>query len=252
MGTAATIVVVDDDPRIRELLRACFEAESYRVLEASDSRTLFALLDEHTVDLVTLDIALVGESGLDLVREIRASHDLGIVMVTGKGELIDTVLGLELGADDYIVKPFELRELLARVRSVLRRYERNRGEEGRGAAAPTARGGAPADEEPIEIAFGPWRLRPAARLLLDADGSPLELTGSEFDLLEFLVENPQRVLSRDEIMARLKGRDWHPSDRIIDNLVAQLRKKFEQGGRSAMIDTVRGKGYRFSGTVERR
>ena len=250
MSTAATIVVVDDDPRIRELLRACFEGESYRVLEAPDSRTLFALLDEHAVDLVTLDIALVGESGLDLVRELRRSHDLGIVMVTGKGELIDTVLGLELGADDYVVKPFELRELLARVRSVLRRYERNRGCEGGGRSEGAS--GAPPDETASEIGFGPWRLRPAARQLLDANAEPLELTGSEFDLLELLVDSPQRVLSRDEIMARLKGRDWHPSDRIIDNLVAQLRKKLERDGHSAMIDTVRGKGYRFSGTVERR
>ena len=248
MVTGTTIVVVDDDPRVRTLLRGCLEGESYRVLEAPDSVTLFALLASHHVDLVTLDIALDGESGLDLVRELRRSHDLGVVMVTAKRDLIDTVVGLELGADDYIVKPFELRELVARVRSVLRRYERDRS----AAASRASSEVEPASDEAAEFVFGPWRLLPTARQLLDVDGESHELTSSEFDLLEMFAGNPRRALSRDEIMCSLKGRDWQPTDRTIDNLVAKLRKKLERDGCPTPIDTVRGVGYRFSADVERR
>ena len=244
--TAATVVVVDDDGRVRELIRTALEGEGYRVLEASDSRTLFALLAAHEVDLVTLDVALAGESGLDLIGQIRRSRELGIVMVTGKGELIDTVVGLELGADDYIAKPFELRELIARVRSVLRRCAGARARD----APPERRPVGP--EADVEFVFGPWTLEPAARRLRDASGTPCELTGSEFDLMLLFAGNPHRVLSRDEIMLSLKGRDWHPTDRVVDNLVAQLRKKLERDGSATAIDTVRGKGYRFSADVERR
>ena len=246
MGNGSTIVVVDDDPRIRELLRDRFEGESWRVFEASDRAGLFALLDAHPVDLVTLDIALGGENGLDLVREIRASRQIGILMVTGKGELIDIVVGLELGADDYISKPFELREVVARVRSVLRRYELARTASGDRAEASGTGSDVP------EIAFGRWRLFPEARTLVDTDGVSPELSSSEFDLLELFLENPHRALSRGTILARLKGRDWRPSDRIVDNLVAQLRKKLERAGQPRLIGTLRGVGYVFSGDVRRR
>ena len=243
---AATIVVVEDDDRVRELIRAALEGQSYRVLEASDGATLFALLAEHETDLVTLDIGLGGESGLDLVREIRRSHELGIVMVTARGELIDTVVGLELGADDYIVKPFELRELIARVRSVLRRCA------GAGAGATPAKRQAAGAEARAQLVFGPWRLEPVARRLRDELGEPCALTSSEFDLLLLFAESPHRVLSRDEIMISLKGRDWRPTDRVVDNLVAQLRRKLSHGNGATMIDTVRGKGYRFSADVRQR
>ena len=246
MGNGSTIVVVDDEPGIRELLRDCFEGESWRVFEASDRSGLFALLDAHPVDLVTLDIALGDENGLDLVREIRASRPIGIVIVTGKGELIDTVVGLELGADDYISKPFELREVVARVRSVLRRYELTRAAADGRPRAPGTGSGVP------EIAFGRWRLFPEARRLSDTDGESPDLSSSEFDLLELFLENPYRALSRDTILARLKGRDWQPSDRIVDNLVAQLRKKLERPGQPRLIGTLRGVGYVFSCDVERR
>ena len=243
MGTAATIVVVDDDPRIRELLRAALEAESYRVLEAADGTTLLSLLAEHAVDLVTLDIGLGGESGLTLMEELRRSHDVGVIMVTARDELVDTVVGLELGADDYIVKPFELRELVARVRSVLRRYGRGGVDRSGAPDRSSARGPA--------LTFDAWRLYPKARLLCRADGTPCELSGSEFTLLSLLVENAHRALSRDEIMEALKGRSWNPADRTVDNLVAQLRKKLDEDGRPALIRTVRGVGYLFAGDVGR-
>ena len=246
MSAGATIVVVDDDPRIRELLRDCFEAESWRVFEARDGAELFTVLEEHAVDLVTLDIALGGENGLDLVRELRRSHELGIVMVTGRGELIDTVVGLELGADDYVGKPFELREVVARVRSVLRRYAPSRE-----AAARTGGGGAGGHGPEIRFG-GTWRLYPEARRLAGADGRAPELSASEFDLLELFLAHPHRALSRDTILDSLRGRDWHPSDRMVDNLVAQLRRKLEDRDRPSLIGTVRGVGYVFSGDVERR
>ena len=243
MTGGATIVVVDDDPRIRALLRECLEGESWRVFEAGGRAELFALLEAEEVDLVTLDIGLGHENGLDLVREIRATRELGIVMVTGKGELIDTVVGLELGADDYVAKPVELRELVARLRAVLRRYGRGREA---GEPAPTAPRPVP------EIAFGAWRLRPEARTLHGDGGEAVALSASEFDLLSLFLDNPDRALSRDAIMDSLKGRDWHPSDRVVDNLVAQLRKKLERPDRAPLIGTVRGVGYRFSGDVTRR
>ena len=240
--TGATIIVVDDDDRVRELIRVALEGESYRVLEAPDSRTLFALLAEHRTDLVTLDIALAGESGLDLMKELRASHELGVIMITGRGELIDTVVGLELGADDYIAKPFELREVLARVRSVLRRYRRER----HTAAAPAV------ESRGATLAFGRWRLLTAARQLHDTAGRRCELSVSEYDLLELLASNPRRALSRDEILERLRGRERHPSDRTIDNLVMQLRRKLSRPGEPSLIETARGVGYVFSADVTRR
>lgn len=242
MSASATIVVVDDDRRIRELLRERLEREGYRVFEASDGAELFAVLERHEVDLVTIDVGLGGESGLDLVRELRRSRELAIVMITARAELVDTIVGLELGADDYIAKPVEPREVVARLRSVLRRCRRERGDAARGAG-----GGHGAT-----LVFGRWRLHTGARQLHDADGERCQLSVSEFDLLELLASNPRRALSRDEILARLRGRERHPSDRTIDNLVVQLRRKLERPGEPRLIDTARGVGYVFSTDVARR
>jgi len=242
MDREVTIVVVDDEAPIRELLRHCFEAESYTVLEASNGAELFAILDSNTVDLVTLDLSLGGENGLDLARDIHAHSDIGIIMVTGRGELIDTVLGLEVGADDYISKPFQLREVLARTRSVLRRRRQQ----------PVA------DESPSIVAttgepqfgFGEWTLSPATRGLQDAEGNTCSLTTAEFELLEIFVNNPQHVMSRDQIMEQMRGHDWVPTDRTIDNHVARLRKKIERNS-IQFIKTVRGVGYLFTAEVTR-
>jgi DNA-binding response OmpR family regulator len=230
--TGRHILVVDDDPKVRTLLRRCFEAEGFAVSEAKDGRELQAQLERHPVSLVTLDLNLGGENGLDLARQIRQQRNVPIIMLTGKGDTIDRVVGLELGADDYLVKPFELRELLARVRAVLRRFT--------AAAAPEQSG--------QRIEFEGWVFDLNRRELTRRDtGKPVDLTTSEFDLLEAFVKRAYRVLSRDEIMDLLKGHDWSPLDRSIDNLIARLRKKIEPDpDRPRLIKTIRGVGYTFA------
>jgi two-component system, OmpR family, response regulator len=225
---ATHIVVVDDDPKVRTLLRRCFEAEGYMVSDAKDGAELRTCLERHPVSLITLDLGLGKENGLDLAREIRKDRNVPIIMLTGKGDAIDKVVGLELGADDYLAKPFELRELVARVRAVLRRAN----DDDR----------SPASNE--RYAFDGWILDVARRNLKRQGGEDIELTTSEFNLLSALVARPHRVLSRDDIMDLLKGRDWSPLDRSIDNLVARLRRKIEHDPeRPLIIKTVRGVGY---------
>lgn len=235
--TGVHILVVDDDPKVRTLLRRCFEGEGFEVSDAKDGAEARARLDRHPVALITLDLNLGKENGLDLAREIRSTHDIPIVMLTGKGDTIDRVVGLELGADDYLAKPFELRELVARVRAVLRRSA------GGGKAEPAG---------PGRYAFDGWVLNIGRRTLMRGGGQEEVLTTSEFNLLEAFVKRSHRVLSRDDIMDILKGHDWSPLDRSIDNLVARLRKKIEpDAGRPTLIKTVRGAGYTFTADVRR-
>lgn len=242
----AQILVVDDDPEVRLLLRRCLERESYGVVEARNGDELFAELAQATVDLITLDLALDGEDGLDLARRIRIKHNIPIIMISGKGDTIDRVVGLELGADDYIAKPFHLREVLARVRAVLRRY---------GAASPQ---GAEHDQPSTagagdgRLHFAGWTLNPARWELSSQGGGACDLTTAEFNLLHIFAERPGRVLSRDNIMDLMKGGDWSPVDRTIDNLVARLRKKIEADPNTPrLIKTVRGVGYVFTPEVRR-
>jgi DNA-binding response OmpR family regulator len=194
------------------------------------------------VSLITLDLALGGEDGLELARRVRAKRNLPIVMISGKGDTIDRVVGLELGADDYITKPFHLREVLARVRAVLRRYEGT----GDNAARPVP------DVSGDVVRFAHWVLDTRRRELRTAAGAEQDLTTAEFNLLDIFVKQPGRVLSRDNIMDHLKGADWSPVDRTIDNLVARLRKKIEEDPETPhLIKTVRGIGYVFTGEVKR-
>jgi DNA-binding response OmpR family regulator len=240
----AQILVVDDDPEVRLLLRRCLERESYTVSEAAGGEELFARLERGGIDLITLDLALGGEDGLDLARRIRSQRNVPIIMISGKGDTIDRVVGLELGADDYIAKPFHLREVLARVRAVLRRYAPAAPENGE--VSP------PTGEKAARYLFEGWSLDEARRELTRADGSPCELTTAEFNLLEIFVRRPGRVLSRDNIMDLLKGIDWSPLDRTIDNLIARLRKKLEADPNAPrLIKTVRGIGYVFTPDVAR-
>jgi DNA-binding response OmpR family regulator len=233
--TTCHILVVDDDPRVRTLLRRCFEGEGFTVSEAKDGKELRNSLERDAVTLITLDLGLGGENGLDLAREIRARHSIPIIMLTGKGDPIDRVVGLELGADDYLAKPFELRELVARVRAVLRRTAN---------ANPSAASGS-------VYAFEGWILDIGRRSLSRDTGEMQELTTSEFNLLEVFVRRPQRPLSRDDIMDLLKGHDWSPLDRSIDNLIARLRKRIEPDpAQPRLIKTVRGVGYVFTGDTK--
>jgi DNA-binding response OmpR family regulator len=236
-----TILVVDDDPKMRKLLRACFEAEGFGVAEAADGAGALAAMDSGPVSLVTLDLNLGVDSGYDIARLIGRDHGTPIIMVTGRGDVIDRVVGLELGADDYIVKPFHPREMVARVRTVLRR-----------AARPAE--ALVADSEPGEVfAFDGMTADQSRLELRDRDGQLVELTAGDFRLLEVFLTAPGRVLSRDTILDRLHGRCWSPYDRSIDNQVARLRKKIEvDPANPRIIKTVRGIGYTMAVPVTRR
>jgi len=240
---AAHIVIVDDDEKIRRLLRRCFEPEGYRVSEAENGAELNDIMARDDVDLITLDLGLAGDDGLSIARTIRAGSDVPIIMVTGKGDPIDKIVGLEMGADDYISKPFHIREVLARTRSVLRR-----------AATSGSTRDRPGSSTRSEIyRFGNWELDIQKRELRTLAGELEALTTSDFDLLRVLIRNPNRVLSRDQIMDHLKGRDWNPNDRSIDNQVARLRKKIEADpDNPQLVKTIRGIGYSFTVDVTSR
>jgi two-component system, OmpR family, response regulator len=237
------ILIVDDEEAVRLLLRDCFELEGFLVSEAASGAELTAKLDE-TPDLITLDLSLGGENGLELARQIRVRCNVPIVMITGKGDTIDRVVGLELGADDYITKPFHLREVLARVRAVLRRYE--------GSNAPTKSGTGVDIPLGDRFAFEGWILDIAKRELKTDAGAVVELTTAEFNMLEMFVNRPARVLSRDNIMDLLKGHDWSPLDRSIDSLLVRVRRKIEPSPDTPrLIKTVRGIGYVFVADVRK-
>ncbi|NNE23862.1 MAG: response regulator [Rhizobiales bacterium] len=231
------ILIVDDDAKVRLLLRRCFEQDGYGVSEAATEVETMQYLAAGGIDLVTLDLTLGAEDGLNIAREIRAISSIPIVMVTGKGDTIDRVVGLELGADDYISKPFHVREVLARIRSVLRRTD----------TMPNEQAGCAPQDQTDSYAFGDWTVD-FSRLQLRSEGGELrDLTTSEFKLLEILVKNAKRVLTRDQIMDKLKGHDWSPLDRSIDNQIARLRRKIEADPKKpALIKTVRGAGYTFA------
>lgn len=239
MSNAPHILVVDDDAKIRRLLRRCFEDEGWQVSEAGSGAEA-AGFDPELFDLITLDLTLGDQNGLEVARDIRSRCETPIVMVTGKGETIDAVVGLEIGADDYIAKPFHLREVVARVRSVLRRSaSRDRSSADQKACADRYR-------------FAGWEADFDRLELVSSEGAPCDLTGGELKLLEIFVKHPNRVLSRDQIMDLLRGHDCSPYDRSIDNQVARLRKKIEPDPLSPqLIKTIRGSGYKFVATISR-
>lgn len=236
-----TILIVDDEPQVRELLRTGLEAEGFHVLEAADSRQAMEQVSRQNVSLITLDLKLGGEDGLKFARELRMARNTPIIMITGKGDAIDRIVGLELGADDYIPKPFLMREVVARIRAVLRRYV---------SSATHASAGADSADE--RFAFDGWTVDIARREVHDPAGERRDLTTAEFNLLAVFLHKPGRVLSRDDLMDLLKGHEWTPMDRSIDALVARLRKKLEpESERPMLVKTVRGVGYVFAGSVKR-
>ena len=235
---APHILIVDDDQKVRLLLRRCFEGEGYRVTELTRGSQAPSVVDAGDIDLVTLDLTLPDIDGLSVARTIRERSQVPIIMVTGKGDLIDRVIGLEVGADDYISKPSHLREVLARVRAVLRRARSEAGAAA-GARAPGR-----------VYRFDRWTLDLDRRELRDAQGAVSNLTTAEFGLIEIFAQHANRVLTRDQIMDLLKGHEWSPLDRSIDNLVARLRRKIESSqDEPCLIKTVRGLGYILTAQV---
>jgi len=244
MSNPLHVLVVDDEPRIRSMLRRYLTGEGLKVSEAADGAALRARLEQEAIDLVLLDLVMPGEDGLSLARYIRQRSDVPIIMLTGKAELIDRVVGLEAGADDYVAKPFELREILARIRTIMRRAGPRRP----AAAEKTPAGG----EAEGALVFERFRLDLVRRELREATGKPVPLTAGEFDLLSAFARHPNRVLSREQLMDFVKGRDWAAYDRAIDTQVGRLRKKIEADpAHPALIKTVRGGGYIFAAAVTR-
>ncbi len=238
MAGARHIVVVDDDARLRNRLSAYLEGEGYRVTAADGGESLRRVMAQSPADLVILDLVMPGEDGLSLTRFLRQTPRVGIIILTGKGEAVDRVIGLEVGADDYVAKPFELRELLARIRSVLRRLD----------AAPE-----PADAPAgASVSFAGWRIDLPSREVTSPHGRTVHLTAAEFKLLSVLVDNPNRPLDRDRLLDAVGGRDWQPFDRSIDLHISHLRRKLEDDPRRpALIKTVRGEGYMLAAPVTR-
>ena len=242
-----TILVVDDDPAVRTLIRRCLEGDGYHVEEAPAGAEALDLLRRGGIGLITLDLNLAGESGIDLARTIRRDSCVPIIMVTGRGDVIDRVVGLEVGADDYIAKPFHIREMLARVRAVLRRSTADAGG-GAAVCGPAASAAGPV----TEFRFAGFLARTGMMELLDPAGAAIDLTSGDFRLLQVFLEHPRRVLSREQIMDLVNGQTWSPLDRTIDNQVARLRKKIEAvPGDPKLIKTVRGVGYIFTPEVTR-
>lgn len=231
------LLVVDDDAGLRELLSDYLGREGYRVTAVANAAEMDKWLAEGSPDLVILDLMLPGEDGLSIARRLRAGSDLPIIILSARGEEVDRIVGLEVGADDYLAKPFNPRELLARIRAVLRRQ------------GPAAEPKTPAEKsEPAAArpSFGPYELDLEAQRLL-RDGSEVALTTGEFNLLRIFVERPNRVLERDRLLDLLKGYEYSPFDRSIDVRVARLRAKIEDDSKAPKyIRTVWGQGYLFA------
>jgi two-component system OmpR family response regulator len=237
LNDAAHILIVDDDPLIRKMLIRYFEQEGYRISGAADGAAMRLQLAAKSVDIILLDIVMPGEDGLTLALEIRAKSDVGIIMLTGRDELLDRVVGLEVGADDYIVKPFQLREVLARVSSVQRR--RKSASEIQDPASETIR-------------FDGWLLDTGRRHLISPKGEDVTLTTGEFDILVTLARHPGRVFNREALMDLTRGRSYEAYDRTIDAQIARLRRKIEADSRNpTFVKSVRGVGYVFAAKIGR-
>jgi two-component system OmpR family response regulator len=233
------LLLVDDDEDILSLLTAFFHKHAHVISVAMNGAEMFAALKEHPIDLVILDVMLQNEDGFSLCRQLRASSPVPVIMLTSMSDPTDRVVGLEIGADDYVTKPFDQRELLARVKAVLRRTVEK-------AAAP-----ARSDTRPV-LCFAGWRLDVARRELRSADNALVLLSGGEFDLLLAFVEHPQRVLTRDQLIDLARGSAHLAFDRSVDVQVSRIRYKLECDPKApALIRTVRNEGYIFSSTVTR-
>jgi len=231
------ILIVDDDPEIRSLLCDYLHKQGYRTTAAADGRAMRMALDRAAPDLIVLDLMLPGDDGLTLCREVRSHSDIPIIMLTARGEEIDRIVGLEMGADDYLPKPFNPRELLARIKSILRRSR-----------------ALPENLKPDEVRalrFAGWRLEIATRNLLSPAGVVVPLSGAEFKLLRIFLAHPNRVLNRDQLVDLTQDREAEPYDRSIDLQVSRLRRRLgDEAKEPSIIKTARGEGYVLAAQVE--
>lgn len=233
---AGRILIVDDDPAILTVLREIFELEDYEATEARNGEDMRRELSQSTFDLITLDLGLAGTSGLDLAREVRKTSNIPIIIVSARCSDVDRIVGLEVGADDYIVKPFSAREVVARVRAVLRRCGSP------SYSHETEQGG-----DPTFYTFQNYKFSTQTRKLTDTNGATSILTAAECDLLEYLLKNAGRPCSRDQITNVLKGHEWSPFDRSLDTLVKRLRNKLEPNPhKPTLLLSVRGVGYKLA------
>jgi two-component system, OmpR family, response regulator len=234
--SSGRVLIVDDDREVRDMLTEYLASHGYEVAQADGGAAMRAALERAVPDVVLLDVGLPGEDGLTLARYLRERYELGIVMVTGAGEVVDRIVGLEMGADDYIAKPFDPRELRARLKSVMRRTQ--------GRAGPAAAPAAPAAGE--RLAVGRCLLDLKSHQLYERDGAEVPLTSMEYELLRVFAEHPNQVLSRDRLLTLTRNREWEPFDRSIDIRIARLRRKVEEDPENPRaIRTVRGAGYMF-------
>jgi DNA-binding response OmpR family regulator len=237
--TPTHIAIVDDEPDITQLLAGYLSRQGFRVSALGSGHALIELMSADRPDLVLLDLGLPGEDGFAIARKLRERWQCGLIIVTGRGDAVDKVVGLEIGADDYVTKPFDLRELLARIKAVLRRL------------APPAEAAAAPQTPRERLCFDGWELDVAARRLLDRSGESVLLTGGEFDLLCLLAQHAGRVLSRDFLLEHTRGRDAAPFDRTIDVQIGRLRRKLGDDADDAqVIKSVRGVGYVLTPRVD--
>ena len=233
------ILIVDDEPEIRRLLSDYLGRNGFDAIAARDGREMWQALDRHVIDLVVLDLMLPDTDGLTLCRDLRAKSNMPVLMLTARGEETDRILGIEMGADDYLVNPFNPRELLARIKSLRRRTR---------AQPPNLR-----PESARCLCFAGWCLDTAERLLIATDGVATPLSGGEYRLLRILLDHPNRVLNRDQLTEMIHGREAEAYDRAIDVQVSRLRQRLRDDSREPeLIKTVRGEGYVLAASVERR
>jgi len=243
MDSSGRLLIVDDDAGVRAMLTEYLGGHRYDVRVADSGAAMRAEIERDLPDLVLLDVRMPGEDGLTLARFLREHYDVGIIMVTASGDVVDRVVGLEIGADDYVAKPFDPRELLARVKSVLRRMQAR--EKPETAAAPPAAGA----EASVagRVSFGRCLLDVESRRLFEQSGDEVSMTAMEFDLIRVFAANPNRVLSRDQLLMRTRNREWEPFDRSIDIRIGRLRRKVEPDAKAepVCIRTVRNAGYMY-------
>jgi len=236
MSTDVNVLVVDDDEDIQELLIDYLGDNGFVVSSAADAHSMRQSIEKNVPDVVLMDVGLPGEDGLSLTRYLREHLDIGVIVISGAGDTVDRIVGLEVGADDYLAKPFDPRELRARIKNVVRRYQR--GDENDKAASNENQGEV--------VSLGQCQLNLESRQLLNGQGDEIPLTAMEFDLLKTFISRPNRPLSRDQLLNITQNRDWDPYDRSIDIRITRLRRKIEEDAdKPQLIKTVRGVGYMY-------